>query len=160
MAKKIERIVLDAGILGLVTHPRPHRAFVAWWDGVLTSEVVVAIPEIADYEVRRELLRADKKTGVERLDQLKSTLPYLPLTTSVMLRAAKLWAQARQQGRPTADPKELDCDVILASQAIEEGAHVVTDNVGHLARFVSAGTWRDLAVEELKGKRYLVLRSG
>ena len=31
-----------------------------------------------------------------------------------MLRAAELWAQARRRGRPTADPKELDCDVILA----------------------------------------------
>ena len=70
MAKRIDSIVLDAGILGLVSHPRPNRAFAAWWDNVLTCEVVVAIPEIADYEVRRELLRADKKTGVKRLDQL------------------------------------------------------------------------------------------
>ena len=158
MATRIESIVLDAGILGLVSHPRPNRAFAAWWDGVLTSDVVVAIPEIADYEVRRELLRANKKTGVRRLDQLKSTFLYLPLTTSAMLRAAEMWAQARQQGRPTADPKELDCDVILASQAIEQGAYVVTDNVGHLARFVSAGTWRDLAVDESKGRRYLVVQ--
>jgi hypothetical protein len=61
-----------------------------------------------------------------------------------MLRAAALWAQARRRGRPTADPKELDCDVILAAQALEVGAMVVTDNIGHLALFVEAKSWRDI----------------
>ena len=28
------------------------------------------VPEIADYEVRRELIRADKRLGLERLDTL------------------------------------------------------------------------------------------
>ncbi len=99
----------------------------------------------------------NKKAGIERLDRLKSTFLYLPLDTSIMLRAAELWAQARRRGRPTADPKELDCDVILASQAINVGAHVVTDNVGHLALFVSASSWRNLEIGKSKGKRFLVL---
>ncbi len=157
MAGVIESIALDAGILGQVSHPRPNREFADWFDDVLTTETVIAIPEIADYEVRRELLRVDKKAGIERLDRLKSTFLYLCLDSSIMLRAAELWAQARRRGRPTADPKELDCDVILASQAIQEGAHVVTDNVGHLALFVSASSWRDLEIATSNGKRQLVL---
>jgi hypothetical protein len=52
------------------------------------------IPEIADYEVRRELLRARREVGIRRLDQLKEALTYLPITTAVMLRAAQLWAEA------------------------------------------------------------------
>jgi hypothetical protein len=53
------------------------------------------VPEIADYEMRRELLRANKVSGIERLNVIKNTLAYLPITTAVMLRAAQFWAQAR-----------------------------------------------------------------
>ena len=87
--------------------------------GLLVRGVEVFIPEIADYEVRRELLRAGKTAGVMRLGELQKVFTYLPITTSVMRRAAALWAAARNQGRPTADPKALDGDVILAAQALE-----------------------------------------
>lgn len=142
----IEAIALDAGILGLVSHPRPHPALAQWFATVLRSRTEVLIPEIADFEVRRELLRAGKKTGVARLDRLKDAVGYLPITTTAMLQAARLWADARNRGRPTADPKELDCDVILAAQALQAGATVVTDNIGHLALFVDAKRWTDLEV--------------
>ncbi len=75
-------------------------------------------------------------------------LTYLPLTTTTMLEAAYLWAQARQHGQSVADPKELDGDVILAAQARQVGAMVATENVGHLALFVEAKSWRAIAVEE------------
>ena len=139
-----EAIALDAGVLSQVTHPRPHPALTNWFQKILQTNVTVFIPEIADYEVRRELLRAGKATGVARLDQLKSALAYLPVTTAVMLHAAQLWADARNRGRPTADPSELDCDVVLAAQALAVGATVVTDNIGHLALFVEAKRWREV----------------
>lgn len=65
----------------------------------------------------------------------------------MILKAAQLWAEARRRGRPTADPKALDGDVILAAQATlvaEEGNEVIvaTTNVGHLSQFVDAREWR------------------
>ena len=42
----------------------------------------------------------------------------------------------------SADWRELDCDVILAAQALEAGAVVATENVGHLSRYVTALDWR------------------
>ncbi len=106
------------------------------------------VPEIADYEIRRELIRAGKLAGIRKLDALKTAIAYLPITTEAMLKAAELWARARQQGRPTADPKEIDGDVILAAQATVlteiEGDEVIvaTTNVGHLSLFVDAREWR------------------
>ena len=101
-------------------------------------------PEIADYELRRNLILEGLMDSVRRLDQLKAVLTYLPLSTSAMVRAATFWAQARRQGNPTADPKELDVDVILAAQAYEAGGIIVTENVAHLSRFVEARDWRDV----------------
>ncbi len=147
----IEAVVLDAGVLGAVSHPRANPELAQWFNDLLASPTEIIIAEIADYEVRRELIRAGKQAGLRRLDQLKATLAYLPLSTSVMLQAAQLWAQARQQGHPPADPKELDCDVILAAQALGAGAIVVTDNIGHLSLFVEARKWTEVAASGQNG---------
>jgi hypothetical protein len=51
----------------------------------------------------------------------------------------------RRHGVPTADPRELDGDAILAAQALQAQAIVVTDNVRHLSRFVEAKSWTDIS---------------
>ncbi len=104
----------------------------------------VYLPEIAVYEVRRSFLLEDLTRALSRLDALRETLRYLPLTTEIMGEPARLWAQARKQGRPTGDPRELDGDVILAAQARAVGGLVVTDNIGHLSLFVDARRWQDV----------------
>lgn len=141
-------IVLDSGPLGRISHPRAetkNKEIVNWLKDCINKGAIVCIPEIADYEVRRELLRANKPKGIERLNQLKSLLRYLPLDTETMLKAAEFWAEARNRGKPTADSKELDGDVILAAQAVRAGAVIATGNVGHLSQFVSAKKWKDIA---------------
>jgi predicted nucleic acid-binding protein len=145
-------ILLDAGPLGLITNPRASqetRECNQWLESLALMEIQVKIPEIADFEVRRELLRADKFKGIDRLNDLQKYLDYVPLTTQTMLKAAQFWAQVRKQGKPTADDKALDGDVILAAQAIliqDEGHEVIiaTTNVGHLSRLAQAKTWRDI----------------
>lgn len=144
-------VLLDAGPLDLITNPRASRENQEcnlWLEGLLMQGVQVRIPEIADYEVRRELLRADKSAGIQRLNNLKY-LGYLPITTYVMLKAALFWAELRKKGKPTADNKALDADVILAAQATMaemEGYAVIvaTTNVGHLSRLVDAKEWRNI----------------
>ena len=145
-------ILLDAGPLGLITNPRASqeaRECNQWLELLALKEIQVKIPEIADYEVRRELLRADKFKGIERLNDLQRYLDYVPLTTQTMLKAAQFWAQVRKQGMPTADDKALDGDVILAAQAIliQDVGHeviIATTNVGHLSRLAQAKKWRDI----------------
>jgi len=67
-----------------------------------------------------------------------------------------LWAQARNEGYATADDSALDCDVILAAQALlfaEDGFEVIvaTRNVGHLARFVDAREWQAITIDRPGG---------
>ncbi len=124
---------------------RPSHVLSGWRRCSLPVRVIV--PEFADYEVRRELLRAAKTTSVARLDALAAATEYLALTTLMMRRAAELWAQARQRGQPTAGDNTIDGDVILAAQALSLGADlrvVATTNVGHLSRFVPAELWQNV----------------
>ncbi len=145
-------VLLDTGPLGLASNPKASpetEACTVWLLTLLQQGVAVYIPEIADYEVRRELIRGGKTRGLARLNELKTTLRYLPLSTEVMLRAADYWAFARQQGTPTATDAALDGDVILAAQA--DGLRrygveslIATTNVKHLSRFVPAKFWQDI----------------
>jgi predicted nucleic acid-binding protein len=139
-------VLLDTGPLGMVSHPRPNRAIVEWVRTLLQSGAEIVIPEIADYEVRRELLRAKKAKGVRRLDELKVTMGYVPLTTEAMLKAAEFWAEPRRRGHPTAKDDALDGDVILAGQAatLDVGTDelvIATTNAKHLSRFARAELW-------------------
>jgi hypothetical protein len=63
--------------------------------------------------------------------------------------AAELWAKARQQGRSTADAKDLDVDVILAAQALSFGPApsdvvIATSNEEHLSQFITARNWNEI----------------
>ena len=136
--------MLDSEPLGQLARRKPLSELLAWTIRVVAAGAAILVPEVADYEVRRNLLLHSLKHSISELDRLKSSLVYLPITTSAMLRAAGLWADARRVGKPTADPRELDCDVLLAAQALEAGAIVATENVGHLSRYVVAKHWRDI----------------
>ncbi len=146
-------VLLDAGPLGLATNPRRSQQSVAcaqWLQALIANGTRVILPEIADYEVRRELLRANRVRGLSRLDALADVVEYLPLTTAAMRQAAVFWAQARQQGQPTAADPALDGDVILAAQATTLGTPdviIATTNVGHLSRFAPAALWQDIINE-------------
>lgn len=142
-------VILDATPLGLLSHPRnpPHVAACRQWLADLSAAGRrIIVPEIADYEVRRELIRIGSATGLVNLDQLASQLEYLPLSTAAMRLAAELWAQARGVGRPTAADPALDADVILAAQAITLSVPMVvaTGNPAHLSRFVAAELWSNI----------------
>lgn len=142
-------VLLDTSLLGMITHPRENLATRDWLKGILQAGVQVRVPEIADYELRRELLRANKMKSIQRLDILKETIGYVPLSTSMMLKAAEFWARARSQGRPTAEETALDGDMILTAQAAvltSEGDEVIvaTTNVGHLSLFADARKWQDI----------------
>jgi hypothetical protein len=63
--------------------------------------------------------------------------------------AAQSWGQARRGGQPTADPRELDGDAIMAAQAISLGLPIsdyviATTNPGHIARYAPCDLWTNI----------------
>jgi predicted nucleic acid-binding protein len=147
-------IVLDSGPLGLVTHPQRNTEVVAitdWLARCLLAGDRIIVPAIVFYELKRELLRANKTIGLARLERFVGLTPgrYLPLSDEALQLAAELWATARQHGKPTADVKDLDVDVILAAQALSFGPApadivIATTNERHLSQFVSAKNWTEI----------------
>jgi len=145
-------ILLDSHPLGLASAPARNAEAIAFdkrTTNCLNAGHKIYIPEVIDYELRRELLRAGKTNSVRKLDGLKTILRFLPITSPAMLLAADLWSQSRQSGLPTGDPKKLDIDVILAAQALTLGIPVndlivATSNVSHITRFVPAALWSNI----------------
>jgi predicted nucleic acid-binding protein len=146
-------LFLDSGPLGLLTHPQLSAEVIAvteWLSGCLRSGARVIVPAIVYYDLTRELLRAKKTFGIGRLDAFVSAAPgrYLPLSDEALRLAAELWAHSRQAGLPTAEPKALDIDVLIAAQALSfrdpSEVVVATANPKHLARFVTAARWNEI----------------
>jgi predicted nucleic acid-binding protein len=147
-------IVLDSGPLGDACRRRGHpdvEDLTDWCIQAIANGAMIAIPEIADYEVRRGLLWDGAVEGIARLDQLRQDIRhYIPISTAAMRKAAELWADARRRGLATANDKEIDADVILAAQALlfaglGDDLYVATYNARHLARYVDARHWSDIA---------------
>ena len=145
-------VFLDSGTLGLLAKAvgKPDADLCrAWVRSLDALGVRVVVPEITDYETRRKLIHLGATASLRRLDVLKATLDYAPITTETMLLAADLWARLRRAGLPTATPGSLDADCILAAQALRavgpgDLLTVATDNVGHLGRMLDARLWESI----------------
>ena len=152
-------IVLDSGVLGMISNPHPKRPQTIACNQRFAQMVLaghtVCLPEIIDYEQRRIFEHGNWKESIERLDSLKKDLMYLPINTEVMLTAAKFWAEARKNDSDAPKkPKNqrLDIDVILAAQAkvnIKYAGSVIiaTSNVRDLAPFAVAREWQNIAIK-------------
>ena len=141
-------LLLDTGPLGLLAHDRQsiREPIQTWLLQQFSGGATIYLSEVADYELRRELTRLVQAgqlpaSRLDRLNQLDRVFTYLPVSTAAWKRAATLWAIARSQGKQTADPSALDADVLIAAQALEVQATVVTCNPTHLKSLVSIHSW-------------------
>jgi predicted nucleic acid-binding protein len=143
----VTAVVLDSSPLGLLAAPSRislAAACDAWATSLLAAGHRVFLPEIADYEIRRELLRLRAVRRIARLDGFRSRFEYVPITTAAMDRAAELWAYARHTGQPTAPDEGLDIDMILVAQAellALPNTVIATANMNHIPRFHAAELW-------------------
>ena len=146
-------ILLDSGVVGMLVSPPSRPAVVkalVWLDGWL-GKVDVILPDITDYEVRRELVRLDATAKLTRLADLHESLLRVEVDRAAWLKAAEFWAIVRQSGLPTAGPDALDGDAILAGVAATiampgDEVIIATTNVQHLTRFpgVVSRLWEEI----------------
>jgi len=151
-------IFLDTGILGILTSPNDRQEVIDCrnWLYYLTARGVYFVSsDICDYEVRRSLIlesfKYNKRQSIGDLDDLQKIVDFFSIATEAMRLAAHLWATSRSQGQPTADPKTLDADVIIAAQCqlIQQeypgqSLIIATTNVNHLSRFIEAQEWQNI----------------
>jgi len=148
-------VLVDTGPLWKIVDPKGEidakgeNAVRKWIQFVKKWKISLRIPEIADYELRRELVLQNFAKNINNLNKFRQTGRFIPITSEVMLEAADLWAWVRKdKGQPTTDNKRLDGDVILAAQAIAQKEFfkqviVVTGNPKHISLFEDFGfyTW-------------------
>jgi predicted nucleic acid-binding protein len=147
-------VLVDTGTLGLLAHPRAKPEALKcqqWAAAVLAAGTRVIVPSIADYELRRELIRAGKASGLRRLDAIRAGFEFHPITQAALDQGATLWAAVRNSGLTTAHPAALDGDAILAAQTIlaasaGDTVTIATNNPRHLSRFpgIDARPWQSV----------------
>jgi hypothetical protein len=145
-------VLLDTGPLSLITHPRASaesNQCNQWMRDQLKNGLGILVPGISDYELRREMLLNRATNGIAKLDALRKTVGFVPITSEVMDQAAAFWAEARKMGKPTASDPALDGDMILSAQAqfVTNHGHeviVATTNIKHLNLFCDARLWTSI----------------
>lgn len=115
-------VLLDSHPLSLISNPANQLEPLKCRSRIkqlVGNSILVVVPEIIDYELRRQLILAQRNDSVQRLDRLgEMGLLYAPISTESMQKAAQLWAWARRTGQQTAHNEKIDIDVILAAQSI------------------------------------------
>jgi predicted nucleic acid-binding protein len=151
-------VLLDAGPLGMITNPKSspeNEACKNWLAKLASRGFDIVIPEIADYEVRRELLRAgpfphNKKTRPRSPGRVERHDPICADHHADHVAGRGVLGIREKDGRQSADDASLDADMILAAQAVAlnrngDEAVIATTNVRHLSLFSSAHVWRDIS---------------
>lgn len=147
-------VFLDSGVLHtLISNSKVKEVIDCqnWFYYLLSRSALIVTSAICNYEVKRELVRRNNVGEINNLNQLKKLIDSLPVDEPTLDLAAELWAEARNQGIPTADNLSLDADVIICAQyqllaRKYPGRYVViaTTNVKHLSRFAEAQEWQNI----------------
>lgn len=87
-----------------------------------------AFSSVTYYEVVRGLLASGAVRQLENFRQLAGSCEIVPISTSILERAARLWADAQVGGLPRDD-----ADLIIAATALENQRVLVTGNTDHFS---------------------------
>ena len=137
-------VILDSKPLGEICNPINQEKIKPLIKFLKKSKITRRVAEITDYELRRELTLQGLTKGISNLNKFKQRQQIVPIDSESLLLATELWAELRKEGQPTADKKNIDCDVIMVAQALQlrkqfEQIIILTIDVKDLIRFQKFG---------------------
>jgi len=112
----------------------------------LEENSTILISPVVFYEIMRGLYHKNVPEQIKALEKLVSDFNWCDFSRDTWDTGAKLWAKCRKEGKPTAGSnlfdKSIDVDVLIAAQAQEQEAVVVTKNIVHFKYLgVSYESW-------------------
>jgi predicted nucleic acid-binding protein len=109
---------------------------------VLKRNDYILLCPVVFYEIARGLYHSEAKQQLAFFWKLAEDFEWRDLTESTWDSGAKKWAECRKEGMSTDKEEGLDVDVLIAAQAEENDAVVVTRNVKHFQYLgVAYETW-------------------
>jgi tRNA(fMet)-specific endonuclease VapC len=119
--------LLDTDILSAIMRKNPLATERA--RAYLETHRQFSFSVITRYEVLRGLLVKGAAKQIAAFDQLSATSRVFPLTDSIIMLGASIYADLSQRGELISD-----ADILIAATAISHGLAVVTNNEVHFRR--------------------------
>lgn len=130
--------LLDTDILSDILRGR-NQDVVGAADAYLKTHGQFAISAFTRYEIVRGLRWKNATARLAAFEQLSQSMAIYPITADVLDRAADLWADGANQGKP-----KMDADLLIAATALVHGLELVTGNRSHFDWISSlpVSSWR------------------
>jgi tRNA(fMet)-specific endonuclease VapC len=134
----MELTLLDTDILSEVLKGKDHRVSQLAHD-YPAEHHRFAFSAITAYEIVRGMRARQATRQLPEFLKLVGTSEVFPLSVKVLIRAADLWAEARNAGHPRGD-----ADLMIAATALESGRVLVTGNADHFSWIagLTVANWR------------------
>ena len=122
--------LLDTNVISELRRPRPHRAVVAWLEGVADDDLHLAAVTLGELQAGVEITREqdpEKALRIESwIDQVEQAWNVLPLDS----RTFRVWARLMHR-----KSDDLLVDALIAATAKTHHLVVVTRNVRDFVQF-------------------------
>jgi predicted nucleic acid-binding protein len=96
---------------------------------VLKKNAEILICPVVFYEIKRGMLQKEMTRKLIDFSELISFHSWREFGVETWNKGAEFWAECRKKGQPTGEG--LDSDALIAAQAFEHNATVVTHNQKH-----------------------------
>lgn len=134
----MDEAILDTDILSEVLK-RKDRQVLAQAQQYLLEHQRLAFSDITVYEIVRGMRANKASRQLGAFLNTVATSDVIPVSRSVLMRAAELWADGHNSGHP-----HDDADLIIAATALEAQRVLVTGNTSHFSWIngLSLADWR------------------